>query len=173
MTRESSLAIREVTDSHGRKSRINLFCVEREPTLWNLRSFLERVVLDNCIEYFAVEERVKQGEARPEQFRFFFNAVSSLEAALAYAPRAEQFSEGRERFLELLARAEPSLHMVHLVGIALTSSGFGSEDSGLRGPSRGFERELMASTSVSLRAAFEFWLDYKHSLDEELGESRG
>ncbi len=147
--------------------------MERTLTLSHLRSFLESVVLDNCIEYFAVEDQVLAGAASPEQFRLFFNAVLSLEAALARAPTAEAYPEGQAPFLDLLTRAEPSLRAVHLVAASL--SGKLAEDELEAAPlgdadAYAFERSLMARASGSLRSAFAFWLDYARSLDEELGE---
>lgn len=135
-----------------------------------MRSFLEQVVLVNCSEYFALEERAKSGEVVPERFRRFFNAISSCHAALAHAPNAEQFGAGREVFLDFLARAEPELRMVHAIAVSLNNGSFEQTEPKALGYVPGHEHELMASASVSLRAVFAFWLDYKRALDDELGE---
>ena len=127
-----------------------------------LRSFLNAIVLTNCIEYFRLEEQSSHAPA-PQRMRLFFNAVIAVDSALSYALEAEQHALGLESFLDFLAGTEPALRDVQRIAQSLTRKG--------DAPLALTASEPSTATVRSLRNAFAFWLDYARSLEEEMSES--
>ncbi len=128
-----------------------------------LRTFLHSVVLNNCIEYFCVEEQASS-ESNPERVRLFFNAVMAVDGALSYALEAEAYALGLDSFLEFLAGTEPALRAVQGIARSLNrSTAYGQSLPAMDEPTPGAIKNL--------RCAFAFWLDYARSLEEEMNET--